>query len=107
MAQPLKLATPELSVTMRPPELVQLSTPPPGCVPLAGVTARPEPPVSVLPFWSRPATETAKLPVPLAWMFWPADGWVVKLSWLAVPAVMLNAFAFDGAASDTADAVSG
>src|ERR1700722_4004089 len=100
MAQPLKLATPGRSQTVRPPALVQLSTPPPGLAPIASVTSRPVSPVGVFPFWSRTANETGKLPVPVAWMFWLAEGWIVNLSWLAAPAVMLNAFAFDGAASE-------
>ena len=49
IAHPVKLATPALSVTVRPPVFVQLSTPPPGLLPIARVTDRPESPVTVLP----------------------------------------------------------
>ena len=96
MAQPVKLATPETVATVRPPVLVQLSTPNEGLLPMARVTFL----VSVstvLPLVSWTATDTLKEPVPVAWMFWFGVGWVVKVKLVAVPAVMLKALALVGA----------
>src|SRR5580698_9662269 len=98
MEQPVKLATPAVTVRgPRPPVLVQLRTPPPALLLMAKVTVVALSPVSVLPLASWTATETAKVPVPLAWMFWPDVGWVVKVKLVAVPAVMLKALALVGA----------
>ena len=46
--------------------------------------------VSVLPLASWTATDTLKVPVPVAWMFWPAVGWVVKVSLVAVPGLLVS-----------------
>ena len=96
MAQPVKLATPAVAATVRPPVLVQLSTPNEGLLPMARVTFL----VSVstvFPLASWTATEAENVPVPVAWMFWPAVGWVVKVKLVAAPAVMLKALALVGA----------
>ena len=47
-------------------------------------------PVSVLPLASWTATETVKVPVPVAWMFAPAVGWVVKVSLVAGPGLLVS-----------------
>ena len=74
MAQPVKLATPEEAVAVRPP--VQLRVPLPGLSPLAmaRVTVSVLSWVATLLLASSIATETVKLPVPVAWMFWPELG---------------------------------
>ena len=46
--------------------------------------------VSVLPLASWTATDTLKVPVPVAWMFWPAVGWVVKVSLVGVPGLFVS-----------------
>ena len=64
---------------------------------MARVTVVALSPVSVLPLASWIATDTLKVPVPAAWMFWPEVGWVVKVNAVAVPAMMLKALALAGA----------
>src|ERR1700722_601004 len=93
MAHPLKLATPPEAVALRPP--VQLSTPPEGLLLMARVTLLAAP-VATLPLASRSVTATGKVPVPVAWMFWPVVGWALKLRLIAVPPVMLKALALLG-----------
>src|ERR1700722_8695899 len=94
MAQPLKLATPPEAVALRPP--VQLRTPPgPALLAMARVTLLAAP-VATLPLASRSVTATGKVPVPVAWMFWPVVGWALKLRLIAVPPVMLKALALLG-----------
>jgi hypothetical protein len=67
MAHPVKLATPEDTEAVRPPVFVQLSTPPgPALLFIARVTDPELRPVSVLPSASWTATETEKVPVPVA-----------------------------------------
>ena len=68
MAHPVKLATPAAAATVRPPVLVQLSTPNEGLLPMARVTFL----VSVstvFPLASWTATDAENVPVPVAWMF--------------------------------------
>src|SRR5438132_5786977 len=90
MAQPVKLATPFTTVTGPvPPALEQVSTPLPGLLLMAIVTVLVLSAVSTLALVSSTATDTEKVPVPVAWMLAPDAGWLVKASWVAVPAVML------------------
>src|SRR3984885_14176495 len=96
MAQPVKLATPAATVTVRPPVLVQVRTPLLGLLLMASVTVVALSPVSGLPLVSWTAPDTGKLPVPVAWMLEPAVGWLVKVKFVAVPAVMLKALALRG-----------
>ena len=98
MAHPVKLATPAVTV-FGPSPPVQVRTPALGLVPMAKVTVVALSPVSVLPLASWTATEALKVPVPVAWMFWPDVGWVVKVKAVAVPAVMLKALALSGTVS--------
>src|SRR5213593_2292286 len=92
MAQPVKLATPLETVTgPKPPALEQVSTPPLGLLLIASVTVVALSAVSTLPLASSTATEAEKVPVPVARMFAPEAGWLVKASCVAVPAVMLKA----------------
>ena len=74
IAHPVKLATPEETVAVRPP--VQLRIPLPGLSPvaMARVTVSVLSWVATLPLASSIDTETVKLPVPVAWMFWPELG---------------------------------
>src|SRR5438132_597514 len=92
MAQPVKPATPLDTVTgPTPPVLEQVSAPPPGLLLMARVTVVALSLVSTLALASSTATEAEKVPVPVAWMLAPDAGWLVKASWVAVPAVMLKA----------------
>src|SRR5580704_803303 len=68
MEHPVKPATPETALTVRPPALVQARTPADGLVPMAKVTALVAV-LTVLALASWTLTETGKVPVPLAWMF--------------------------------------
>src|ERR1700733_2647822 len=68
MEQPVKLATPETALTVRPPVLVHARTPADGLIPMAKVTALVAL-VTVLALASWTLTETGKVPVPVAWMF--------------------------------------
>src|ERR1700733_14546363 len=90
MAQPVKFATPAATVTVRPPVLAQVRTPALGLLLMARVTVVALSPVSVLPLASWTATDTLNVPVPLAWMFEPAVGWVVKVSFVAVPGLLVS-----------------
>ena len=58
MAHPVKLATPAVTVAVRPPVLVQVRTPPLGLLLMASVTVVALSAVSVLPPASWTATET-------------------------------------------------
>src|SRR5437773_1004380 len=100
MAQPVKLATPLATVRVRPPVLVQLSTPADGLVPIARVTVVALSAVTTLPLTSSTATATANDPVPVAWMLALVAGWLVKTSCVAEPAMMLKLFALAGAVRD-------
>src|SRR5271168_4088526 len=89
MAQPLNVATPFVTVWgPRPP--VQVSTPALGLVPMAKVTVVALSAVSVLPRASWTATDAENVPVPVAWMFWFTVGWVVKVSLVAAPGLLVS-----------------
>src|ERR1700728_2852926 len=90
MAHPVKLATPAATVTVRPPVLVQVMTPALGLLLMAKVTVVALSPVSVLLLASCSATDTLKVPVPVAWLFEPAAGWVVKVSLVAGPGLFVS-----------------
>src|ERR1700683_1222950 len=90
MAHPVKLATPAARVTVRPPVLVQESTPALGLLLMARVTVVALSPVSVLPLVSCSATDTLKVPVPVAWILAPDAGWVVKVSLVAGPGLFVS-----------------
>ena len=91
MAHPVKLATPAVTVTVRPPVFAQVRTPPgPALWLMARVTVVALSPVSMLPPASWTATDTLKFPVPLAWMFCAHAGWVVKVSLVAGPGLLVS-----------------
>src|SRR5437667_409696 len=94
MAQPVNAATPLDTLTGPvPPLLEHVSTPPPGLVPMANVTALVLSAVSTLPLLSSTATEAEKVPVPVAGMLAPDAGWLVNTSLVVVPVVMLKLLA--------------
>src|SRR5438132_447588 len=101
MAQPVKAATPldTLTEPVR-PLLQQVSTPPPGLVPMANVTALVVSAGWTLPLVSSTATEDGTVPVPVASLSVPDARPILKLSDVGVPAVMLKLLALLGAVRD-------
>jgi hypothetical protein len=87
----VKLATPDTAWTISPPTLEQLSTPADGFVPMASVTLDELSFVSTMPFASSIATETENVPVPVAWMFCPVDGWAWKTSFASAVVAAVKA----------------
>ena len=91
IAQPLKLATPDAAVTVSPPGFVQLSTPPPGLVPIARVTVSVLSLLATAPAASVSATDALNTALPLAPMFWFTAGCAVNVSLAMAVVAAVNA----------------